>query len=420
MKNMVIIFLLVFFPFISHSYTWQSFCPTTIHANNICFGVGSWKGVICSPEGMYLWEDDIEEWTYYTYGLPVTGAVNLNATQILVAMGCGTYSDGIYTFDLETHQFEVVEWVVNPNFMLIIPVLDENTNLFTDEYFVGSQFGGLFRSIDGLIWTEVPYFNGKSCTTMDYYGEHFVVAETGNLYNVYWSDDYGVNWNEAIDPVPILTDIKFNNSGELYGVFPDYSNSSGLYKSEDFGNNWQVEFWSDNMSAVGFDAVGNIFVGWDSLVAGNEGIAIYNPQVPPPGLTFLNQGLASTNINKILLNPSMSAIVIFCCTDAGVYFSNDYLVGEDEIHIESDRISIFPNPVSGQTAIKINLPEIAGSLFTISVLNNIGLKVDEIKVENTSSQNLEFTWNKGNLPAGIYYLMVRIKNETMTEKFIIL
>ncbi len=111
MKNIVIIFLLVLFPFTSRSYTWQSFCPEYIHANNICFGVGSWKGVICSPEGMYLWEEDIEQWTFYTYGLPVTGAVNLNATQILVAMGCGTYSDGIYTFDLETHQFEVVEWL---------------------------------------------------------------------------------------------------------------------------------------------------------------------------------------------------------------------------------------------------------------------------------------------------------------------
>ncbi len=92
------------------SYTWKASAPDSIHATNICFGVGSWKGVICSPEGMYLWEEDIEEWTFYTYGgLPVTGAAYLNTTQILVAMGCGTYSDGIYTFDLETHQFEVVE-----------------------------------------------------------------------------------------------------------------------------------------------------------------------------------------------------------------------------------------------------------------------------------------------------------------------
>jgi len=53
------------------SYTWIPFCPDSIPAENICFGVGSWKGVICSPDGMYLWEEDIEEWGFYTNcGLP--------------------------------------------------------------------------------------------------------------------------------------------------------------------------------------------------------------------------------------------------------------------------------------------------------------------------------------------------------------
>ena len=55
MKNIVISLALIFLPFVSKSYTWQSFCPDTIHATNICFGVGSWKGVICSPDGMNLW-----------------------------------------------------------------------------------------------------------------------------------------------------------------------------------------------------------------------------------------------------------------------------------------------------------------------------------------------------------------------------
>jgi hypothetical protein len=271
-----------------------------------------------------------------------------------------------------------------------------------------------------LNWTEVPYFNGKACTAIDFYAEHLVVTETETDVNIHWSDDSGVSWQEAIDYPPIISDLKFNNDGVLYGIFPGYSNSSGLWKSEDFGNNWQVEFWSDNMSAVGFDAVGTIFVGWDSLAGGIEGIAIYNPLAPPPGLTFLNNGLASTSINKILLYPGLSALAIFCCTDAGVYVCYDYMIGENENPVETEKISIFPNPVSDQTTMNINLPEIAGSDFTISVLNNSGMKVDEIKVENISSQNQKISWNKGNLPAGIYYVVVRTKNEILTEKFIIL
>ncbi len=410
MKNMVIIFLLVFFPFISHSYTWQSFCPTTIYANNICFGVGSWKGVICSPEGMYLWEDDIEEWTYYTYGLPVTGAVNLNATQILVAMGCGTYSDGIYTFDLETHQFEVVEWFFKPAFLKYYD--------YNGSYFVGLEENGLYVSSNGMDWNSVSYFDTISCQSIDFYDEHIILSDgTYDFYCIYYSDNAGYSWSNVSNGNS-LRNVKFNYSGIAYSILPGMSQSAGIYFSTDYGYNWNPIYWMFYINALGIDAMGNVFLGWYN----GWGIAMINNPYPYPypDLIFLNEGLPNLNINEITINPAMSAIAIFCCTDEGVYVCYDYMVGEDEIHIESDRISIFPNPVSGQTAIKINLPEIAGSLFTISVLNNSGLKVDEIKVENTSSQNLEITWNKGNLPSGIYYLVVRTKNETLTEKFIIL
>jgi hypothetical protein len=406
MKNLVIIFLFVFFPFISRSYTWQSFCPDTIHANNICFGVGSWKGVICSPGGMYLWEEDIEQWTFYTYGLPVNGAAWLDGNKILVVMGNGSWSDGIYTFDLTTHQFEVVEWVVTPNFILVVPVLDQKTNLFTDEYHVGSQFGGLYRSIDGLTWTEVPYFYGKSCTAMDFYGEHLVVSEVSNIINIHCSDDYGATWHEAASST-LITDLKFNNAGELYGIFPGYSNSSGLYKSEDFGNNWEVEFWSDNMSSVGFDAMGTIFVGWDSLAGGNEGIAIYNPQAPPPGLTFLNNGLTSTHINKILMNPAMSAIAIFCCTDSGVYMCNDYMVGENEVCETVRQPEIYPNPLSERENLIVKTHE-NEQIRSIDIFSAEGKITWKTVLSMNTARNV-FECNPPELKTGTY--LVRVKTD---------
>lgn len=416
MKNIFIILFFLLDPVLGKSYTWQSFCPDSIHANNIYFGAGSAYGVISSPTGMYLWEEDIQQWTFIPQ-LVINGAAWFNSEKILVLLGGGSYSDGIYAFDLETHQLELVEWVFTPTFITIVPVLDKKTNQFTDEYHVGSQFDGLYRSIDGLTWTEVPYFTGKACTAMDFYGEHLVVSEVSNIINIHCSDDYGATWHEAASAT-LITDLKFNNAGELYGIFPDYSNSSGLYKSEDFGNNWEVEFWSDNMSSVGFDAMGTIFVGWDSLAGGNKGIAIYDPLAPPPGLTFMNNGLASTNINKILMNPAMSAIAIFCCTDSGVYMCNDYMVGEYEIQTENKVIRIFPNPVTDEMLIQLNLAE--SNINNIEVLNCCGLKVDEIKFENHPAKGTELKWNKGNLPSGVYYLVLRTENETFTEKFIIL
>lgn len=420
MKKTIVFIWLSMFSLPLFSYTWVPFCPDSIKANNICFGVGSWKGVICADEGMYLWEDDIMEWSFYTYGLPVVGATYFNATQILVTMGCGTFSDGVYTFDLVTKQFENVEWMINPNFLVTYPVLDETTDLFTDEYYIGCQFEGLYRSVDGLNWTEVTYFSDKSCSYMDFYDNHAVITEVSNLHSVFWSDDYGVTWQESTGNIPMITDFKFSFYGDLYGVFPSYSNSSGLYSSDDFGQTWSLEFYSDNMSTMGYDAMGTVFVGWESPTSSNEGIAIYTPNTVPPNLAFLNEGLPNTNINKILLNPTMSAIAIFCCTDAGVYVCYDYMVGEEENLSKSNSVSIYPNPVKDGMHIHFNTVETVNDLSTIEIYNNRGVKVDEIKPENTFSSDLVIQWNKGNLPAGVYYLVIKTQKETWSEKFVIL
>ncbi len=346
MKKTIIFVWLFLFSLVSFSYTWIPFCPDSIPANNICFGVGSWKGTICSNDGMYLWEDDIMEWSFYTYGgLPVKGATYLDAENILVVMGDGTFSDGVYSFNLQTHEFEIVEWMVNPNFLI--------QGFPSGKYYIGCQFEGLYESEDGLTWNSVPYFEGKSCSAMDFYDNHMVVTEVSNIYNIYISDDYGETWQESVAGSPMISDLKFSFEGDLYGIFPGYSNSSGLWSSSDWGNTWEVEFWSDNMSSVGFDAMSIPFVGWESPTSANEGIAIYTPYSPPPNLSPLNAGLPNLFINKILMNPSMSAIAIFCCTDAGVYVCYDYMVGVDELNQKEASIKVFPNPVDKTGKIQI-------------------------------------------------------------------
>jgi len=410
MKKRLIFLLIVLFPLFGFSYTWISFCPDSIHANNIIFGVGDWQGVICSPDGMYLFEEDIQEWAFYTYGgLPVKGVAYFSSDKILVAMGEGTYSDGVYTFDLETHQFEVVEWIINPNFL--VHYLPTNT------YFIGCQFGGMYESSDGLTWTGVSYFSGKSCSAMEFYDNHLVVTEVSNIYNIFWSDDYGVNWQESTGSIPMITELKFSLEGDLYGIFPSYSNSSGLYSSNDFGQTWDVEFWSDNMSAVGFDAMGTVFVGWESPTANNEGIAIYTPGVPSPNLTYLNEGLPNLNINKILLNPAMSAIAIFCCTDAGVYLSYDYMVGEEENEYQPDQIKIFPNPVSAEKMIRIeNSGDFA--LEHLDVYSNAGRFVFGKELSNFDKE-AGIVVDLHELQSGIYIIRIRTSNSEFTEKLVI-
>ena len=326
--------------FATHAYTWNPIGPDTANISKICFGLGLPYWVLCADDGMYLYNHSTHECDFYTYGLPVVDATWFTFDKMLLVMGDGSWSDGIWTFDFETHQFEVVEWNANPNFLMF----DD----FNNTWWAGFQFNGMMKSTDGINWEQIPYFEFGSPYCMDSYGDHLVVSELSNIYGIHYSDDGGETWQEA-SGAPMISDMDFDGWGSLLGVFPDFSNSSGLWSSTDFGISWEVMFWSDNMSAVGFDAAGEIFVGWKE----DFGIAHYDPLAPQPGLTYLNEGLSSLNINRIQTNPTMSAMAIFVSTDEGAYYSYDYMVGvEESKDVSKVQIEIFPNPASDQILLR--------------------------------------------------------------------
>gem|GEM_PF-452770 len=421
MKKYAFIILLLSFFTPARAYNWIPFGPDTINALNICFEAGPTFGVICASNGMYIFEDNIQEWVFFSYGgLPVRGAVNLTPTTILVAMGNMSWSDGIYTFDLLSHQFAVVEWVVDPSYIIYYDEIPAGeTGSYTGAFFAGSRYNGLYTSADGYNWTEVPFFTGKACLAMACYQQHLVVSCNGNN-EMYLSDDYGGSWNQAPIPTPWISDMKFNNEGELYGIFPDHSNSSGLWHSVDFGNTWQNSFYSDNMGAVGYDAVGDLFVGWEALFAPYyEGIAIYNPSAPPPGLTFLNEGLPNTSINKILWNPTMSVIAIFCCTAGGVYYCNDYLTAVDGQGKSAPDLLICPNPVTRDAAIRIVVDDVHESCLVAGVYDVRGTKVHEIVCSRHASGEYHGILRRGDYSPGMYYCSVATEHSMTCRKIIL-
>jgi hypothetical protein len=346
---------------------------------------------------MYLYNYSTHECDFYTYGLPVMGAAWFTFDRMLLVMGDGSWSDGIWTFDFETHQFEVVEWNANPNFLFF----DD----FNDTWWAGFQFGGMMKSSDGENWEQVPYFENGSPYCMDSYGDHLVVSELSNIYGIHYSDDGGETWQES-SGAPMIRDMDFDGWGKLLGIFPDYSNSSGLWLSEDFGQSWEVMFWADNMSAVGFDAAGEIFVGWKE----EFGIARYDPLAPPPGLTYLNEGLSSRNINRIQINPTMSAMAIFVSTDEGAYYCYDYMVGVEEPETQNSiQVEIFPNPTDDQLSIVCQ-----GQLEKVSIFNSSG-EIVLNKLLQTNKTNIDVS----GLSPGVYFLQVKTDIGSEVRKILI-
>ncbi|MCD4681399.1 MAG: T9SS type A sorting domain-containing protein [Bacteroidales bacterium] len=403
MKKLITLFLITI-PLALSAYTWTPFGPPGVHTNDIVFNVGANNiTVVCANDGLYL-NSGGTAWDFYTtWGLPVKGAVPFNDTSFIFIMGNSSWSDGIYLFSLNSLQHYVLEWAYFPEFIY--------HGQFNDCYYVG-YFYGVLISDDGINWIELSYFNNKHCVSMDCSYDNYVISELSNIYDIHYSGDAGKNWQPASCPY-IISDLRFKCTGELYGIFPDFSNSSGLYSSPDYGQSWDLEAYSDNMSTVGYDAVGNIFTGWESTAGASEGVAIFNSLSKT--FDFVNNGLPNKNINKFRINPIMSSIVNFTCTDSGIYIIQNYIVGIKEQLSSPNQISVFPNPFNDKTNIEINITE-TDQNSTIEIYNSSGTLIRSL---NIKSNKKRIQFYREDLKAGVYFVRWKYSNKYASTRIVI-
>jgi hypothetical protein len=322
----------------------------------------------------------------------------------LVLLGNGTSDDGIYSFNLVSGQFKNLYYCMNPNV-----IFNDGEN-----YYVGYE-NGMLISDNGYTWTEDAFFIGKNCLEIIMYFEYIAVAIDEPVDNVFWSENSGEDW-EVIEGDYKISDLGMNYIGHLTGICTDNSMDCGYYELHNYILQWEEKLLTENLKTLGCDNNGKPFLGWYAANGIQKGIARYWGY----SLTFFNQGLPNLNINDITSDDDIvGGSVVYCCTDGGVFWCVNYTWIET-FNDNYNKIETCPNPVSNQTQFKIDLKEPYDSNLSIFVLNNDYQKVDEIKLENSPSNKIESSWNKGNLPTGIYFLVVRTKNEMVIEKFIIL
>jgi hypothetical protein len=230
-------------------------------------------------------------------------------------------------------------------------------------------------------------------TSVIYWGIYYV-------YDLCWQDD---------------SNIYFTDPGGYYPASsPDIPGIEGYFEPTAFN----LVMWSDNMPELYSFAgqtgperdiyiVDEYFTGYVLNITNDEHIN-KNPRLFC-GWTMENY-YQIINIWQTEIN---GYDVLF--ESSAVYFATGGINENSK-----NQLNVFPNPVKDKAIIQFNVNEAIKSSIEISIFNNYGIRVDEIKIENQVSQGNKVTWNKGNLPAGIYFLVVRTDDEKFTKKFIVL
>lgn len=372
----ILIILVIFLPSLSQAYIWDAIGPENVESNFYC----CLFEIICTSSGILRYEED--NWVEYSYGgLPVWEAYPLvpGYNDLLVVMGDGSDSDGVYLFSFEIEDFINLYWLMNPRFLSYFPQ--------NGCYFAGGE-EGLIISEDGFTWESITFFDGKFCYSVAVKDDHIVVAADDN---VYYSHNCGEDWAESSSYLN-LTDLVYSVDGTLYGIFPGTSYSSGLWSSADNGVNWEVEFWDVMLKSVGLDAFGNIFVGWEEP-ANSEGIAIWNPATEE--LSFFNDGLSNLYNNNLLVNELINCNNIVSCTDGGVYQLTGYSTGIDDqkLELRNPVLSNHPNPFTGGTMISLTVDG-RYEPFELEIFNIRGEKIRRIESDFLRmNQGYAFFWD---------------------------
>ncbi|MCK4678486.1 MAG: hypothetical protein KAT48_10175 [Bacteroidales bacterium] len=392
-----VFFLSTLLTFSAFSQDWQPIGPTDVQINNYHSRID--MEILCTQTGIILWDGiNAQE---FIYNLPVLGACDLDDENILVIMGDGSYSDGIYKFNLSTHLFDVVEWVLYPRFIYY-----DNLG-----YYVGHE-SGLKKSADGIIWEDVLSFSGSDCLAMTHQSCYYVVSM---IDGIVCSDDGGSTWHQSVIGSPWLSDLAFGPSNVLYGIFPDESWSSGLWSSLDFGETWWVEFWDINMTSV-YHVEGLMYLGWHQTPGQGtgEGVASFNPVSGE--LTYMNDNLPCTLVNEITENLYIDCYNIVVCTDSGAFITCDIVVDAPEITDQpGDELFCFPNPFFSETV--ISLPSHTSDPFGLSIYSIDGKLIRTFENGLLLPGHFEVIWDgcdeQGrSVGKGLYYVVVWMSGET--------
>ncbi len=344
-------------------------------------------------------------WNDYPHfsNLPVLDVCKRGDSTLMAIMGMGSYSDGVYDLNLSTHVWTLNEWFFRPNFICRYPV--------NGVYYVG-ETDGLFKSTDGLNWTRITTLGLGECNSMAWWENH-VVVNRGSA--VYYSSDAAGTWNQS--GMSLLEGFSFAMDGTLYGLINADSDSDGLWRSEDFGETWEVVFYTSGLCSIGPDFSSVMPLGWDRPNEHGQYLELLDQQ---GNLTPLSHPDLETPVRETGMFPLVNTPAFYVLNSTGCYFITGFINVEtnDPSNIPSpDAIDfrVWPNPTKRSLALK----------FERAVPSEAKAKLYDLRGRLRSVWNLgrgengSFRLDLPSLPAGVYLLKVDTRGVSGTQRIII-
>ncbi|MBN2544031.1 T9SS type A sorting domain-containing protein [bacterium] len=112
------------------------------------------------------------------------------------------------------------------------------------------------------------------------------------------------------------------------------------------------------------------------------------------------------------------------CSEYAWSFISRYVgIGEEEIHLPEDNLSIFPNPFNSFATISYSVDKITD--VEIVIMDLLGQEVNTVFSGVSSSGTHSLMWdgrgeNNRILPSGIYFCRVKTNEQVELKKFLII
>jgi photosystem II stability/assembly factor-like uncharacterized protein len=297
---------------------------------------------------------------------------------------------------------------INETGQWVTPYIMHPTN--PDILYVGKD--NVWRSINGgMTWSNIAQSSSKIRHIAQSQTNPNVMYYVNALSRPFISEDGGETWQMTTGFLPSslpITDIKVspNNPDVVYITYGGYFATSKVFKSEDRGQTWislheGLPNLPANVIAIQEGAKDRIYVGMD--------VGVYYYEDGMDGFIPFFDGMPNVIVNDLRIQYNIGRI------RAGTYGRGVWESPLFHVNLSQENFSreanfkVFPNPAKAQ--VNLRVPEHS----QVQLQNLDGSVLSEVQLQ----ANIDFLWDLGVLPAGVYLLRFGTSRGIITKKLIL-